>query len=72
MLLDPNIVGTWAAIAAVIVACASFVVAFQQYQTAKAKLKLDLFEKRFKVFETCMGILAGVHIDGKWSYDSRL
>ncbi len=33
-------------------------IAYQQFQTAREKLKLDLYEKRFCVFETVLGFVS--------------
>jgi hypothetical protein len=69
---DPNTIGTWAAIVAAFSATASLVVTFQQYRTANAKLQLDLFEKRFKVFEATMAILAEVLQSRRWSFNRHI
>lgn len=52
-------------IAAITVGCAAFIVSLQQVRTAKfqadiakAKLNLDLFEKRYLLFETTWGFLS--------------
>jgi hypothetical protein len=72
MMIDPNTIGTWAAIIAACATVGSLVVAFQQYQTAKAKLKLDLFENRFKVFEATMAVLAEVFQSGRWTFNRHI
>jgi hypothetical protein len=43
--------GIPAAFVALVVGCMAGYIAWQQHETAKAKLKLDLFEKRYAIFE---------------------
>jgi len=46
-----------------LVPCIAFIalyIAYQQYLTNKLKLRLDLYEKRFKIFECLMKLLANI------------
>ena len=52
--------GLPAAFVALIIGLIAAGIAWRQYQTAKAKLKLDLFEKRYAIFEQVWGCLSAV------------
>ncbi len=62
---DPSL--SWAllpGLPAAIVALIVAVIAYQQYRVAKAKLKLDLFDKRFAIFQQTWEILSEAAIRG--------
>ena len=46
-----------APIVALVAACIAGRIAYQQMKTARNKLKLDLFDKRLKVFEACSELI---------------
>ena len=43
-------------------------IAYQQYRTAKNKLRLDLFDRRLPVFEAAMKLAAGIVSKGSVSH----
>ena len=45
-------------------------IAYQQHKTARDKLKLDLFDRRYKVYRGLMDFLGAVNADGKPSRDA--
>jgi hypothetical protein len=47
-----------------LVAIAVAIIAWRQYSVAQAKLKLDLFERRYSIFEQTWKILSSVIISG--------
>lgn len=52
--------GMPAAIVAAIFAGIAAYIAYRQYRVARAKLNLDLFERRYRVFELVWGFTSGV------------
>ena len=58
-------------IATLAVGCAIAFIAWQQWQVAHAKLRLDLFDRRYKVYEATRKFLAGIISDASFS-DSQL
>jgi len=59
-LLSDLIKGVPAAIVALLVGVIAATVAYRQYKVARTKLKLDLFDKRYAVFEEVWEILRDV------------
>ncbi len=56
----------WAqAIALIVISCLGSWIALKQARIASAKLNLDLFEKRLKIFEGARGFLAGFMAEGR-------
>ena len=55
----------------VMISCFLAFVAWQQYWTARVKLNLDLFEKRFKVFQDTMALFVPTN-NGNWSFSDVL
>ena len=47
---------------AVVAAVIASAISYQQWRTARNKLKLDLFEKRLKVYEGCNEIISEIHL----------
>lgn len=47
-----------------LVACALAYIAYQQFLLARAKFKLDLFEKRFAVFDAARKLLRAIAVEG--------
>lgn len=47
-----------------LVGCELAYIAFQQFQLARAKFKLDLFEKRVAVFKATLRLLGAMAVDG--------
>jgi len=56
--------GLPAAFVALIIGCIAGGIAYRQYQVAEAKLKLDLFQQRYKIFLITWRILSSVISDG--------
>jgi len=50
-----------------VIAAAAIVIAWRQYRTAREKFRLDLYEKRYKVYRGLMEFLACVIRDGEAS-----
>ena len=50
--------GAPAAVVALLAALIAGLIAYRQYRVAKAKLNLDLFERRYKIFEIVWGALS--------------
>jgi hypothetical protein len=53
-----------APIVALVAALIAGGIAYQQWRTARNKLKLDLFEKRLQVYNACVAILCELHMPG--------
>jgi hypothetical protein len=53
-----------APIVALVAALIAGGIAYQQWRTARNKLKLDLFEKRLQVYNACVAILGELHMPG--------
>lgn len=51
-----------APIVALIAACIAGGIAYQQWRTARNKLKLDLFDKRLKVYKACSSLIQELHM----------
>ena len=56
--------GLPAAFVTLIIGVIAAAIAFRQYRVAKAKLKLDLFEKRYAIFQQVWAIFSEVVLDG--------
>lgn len=56
--------GIPAAIVTLVIGLIAAGISWRQYRTATAKLKLDLFERRFKIFHGVWVIFSGVVING--------
>jgi hypothetical protein len=57
-----------APIVALIAACIAGGIAYQQWRTAKNKLKLDLFDRRMKVYEACSELLRLINMPIRSEY----
>jgi hypothetical protein len=55
-----------------LVAIVATYIAWQQWKTNRLKLKLDRYDRRFKVYEEIQKILSIIRRDGKASYDDLL
>src|ERR1700722_14950247 len=56
--------GLPAAFVTLIIGASAAGIAYRQYEVARAKLKLDLFEKRYAIFQQTWEILSGVVRNG--------
>ncbi len=56
--------GIPAALVALVIGAIAALIAYRQYQVAQAKLKLDLFERRFKIFSRTWEILSETATQG--------
>jgi hypothetical protein len=54
---------------AIVVGCVAAYVAYRQYKTAKDKLRLDLFEKRYTIYLEVKAILANTLQHGTVTYE---
>lgn len=54
-----------APIVALVAALIAGGIAYQQWRTARNKLKLDLFEKRLQVYKACVSVLGELHMPGR-------
>ena len=61
-----------APVVALIAACIAGGIAYQQWRTARNKLKLDLFEKRMKVYNACSELLRLINMPIRTNYDAVL
>ena len=70
MSIDPKVLEFWKAVITVIVALIAALIAaslqYRQWKTAHDKLKLDLFERRIKVFETIRAELLAPAVGGRY------
>jgi len=55
-------VSLWAALFGPLIAALALVVPYLQWRTAHQKVVLDLFDRRFKIYEEVMGII--MHVVG--------
>lgn len=58
-----------APIVALIAACIAGGIAYQQWLTARYKLKLDLFDRRMKVYDACSELLRLINMPIRSDYD---
>jgi hypothetical protein len=58
-----------APIMALIAACIAGGIAYQQWITARNKLKLDLFDKRMKIYDACSELLRCINMPIRTDYD---
>ena len=58
-------------IATVVISLAITYIAWQQWQIARTKLRLDLFDRRYKVYDATRKFLAGILRDATFT-DSQL
>lgn len=63
--------GMPAAVIAVAGVAITAIIAYRQYAVAKAKLKLDLFDKRYAIFQEIWEILSGVAIQGTQEFKKK-
>jgi len=63
--------GMPAAVIAVAGVVITATIAYRQYAVAKAKLKLDLFDKRYAIFQEIWEILSGVALLGTLEFKKR-
>jgi hypothetical protein len=72
---SPTIVSTLISIlgpiATLIVGCAVAFIAWQQWQVANSKLRLDLFDRRYKVYDATRKFVAGIVSEATFS-DAQL
>lgn len=57
-------------IATVVLAAFGGYIAYQQWQTAKAKVRLDLYERRFKVYRGVMDFLGAIARDAEVTHET--
>lgn len=62
---DPHWTAYFSALLTPIVACFGIYIARRQWQTAQKKLKFDLFDRRFVVYEATRNFLDSVRSSGK-------
>lgn len=65
MICDPHWTSYLSALLVPTVAVLGSVIAYRQWRTAQNKLKLDLFEKRFSVYDAARNLLASIMTSGK-------
>lgn len=70
-LLPDLVKGIPAAIVALLVGGIAAAIAYRQYRIARTKLKLDLFDKRYAIFEEVWGILSDVVQNGTQTKPNR-
>jgi len=63
--IDPHWTAYFSALLTPVVAVFGCIVTWRQYRIAQNKLKLDLFEKRFAVYNTARNMLGEIMIKGK-------
>lgn len=62
---DPNWTNYLSALLTPTIAVLASVIAYRQWRTAQNKLKLDLFDRRFSVYEASRDLLASIVTSGK-------
>jgi len=62
---DPNWTQVFSALLTPTIAIFGSIIAYQQWRTARKKLKFDLFEKRFAVYHAARSFIASVMTSGK-------
>ncbi|WP_250504682.1 hypothetical protein [Caballeronia sp. AZ7_KS35] len=67
MTCDPHWTAYVSALMVPLVAVLGVAIAYRQWRTAQNKLKLDLFEKRFAVYDAARRLLSAVMTSGKVS-----
>lgn len=65
MTCDPHWTAYVSALLVPTVAVLGAIIAYRQWRTAQNKLKLDLFEKRFAVYDAARNLLASIMTSGK-------
>lgn len=65
MTCDPHWTNYLSALLTPTVAIFGFVIAYRQWRTAQNKLKFDLFDRRFSVYEAVEKLLASIMANGK-------
>lgn len=65
MTCDPHWTTYLSALLVPTVAVLGFIITYRQWRTAQNKLKLDLFERRFSVYDAARRLLASIMTSGK-------
>lgn len=69
---EPHWTAYLSALLAPVVAVLGSLLAYRQWRLAQNKLKLDLFDRRFKVYEAARGLLASIMTSGEAKDDEVL
>ena len=66
---DPHWTAYLSALLAPVVAVLGSFIAYRQWRLAQSKLKLDLFDRRLKVYEAATGLISSIMTSGKTKDD---